>query len=52
MNRGRVAIVEGIIGAGKSTFSKELSQALGDDTLLLLEPDEKDNANPYLSSFL
>ena len=51
MNRGRVAIVEGIIGAGKSTFSKELSQALGDDTLLLLEPDEKDNANPYLSSF-
>mgnify|MGYP001178665118 FL=1 len=51
MNCGKVTIVEGIIGAGKSTFSKELSQALGEDTLLLLEPDEKDNANPYLSSF-
>lgn len=51
MNRGKVAIVEGIIGAGKSTFSKELGQALGEDTLLLLEPDEKNNANPYLADF-
>jgi len=51
MNRGKVAIVEGIIGAGKSTFSKELGQALGEGTLLLLEPDEKNNANPYLASF-
>ena len=51
MNQGKVTIVEGIIGAGKSTFSKELAKALGGDTLLLLEPDEKNNANPYLSSF-
>jgi len=51
MNSGKVTIVEGIIGAGKSTFSKELAKALGENTLLLLEPDEKDNANPYLSSF-
>ena len=51
MNQGKVTIVEGIIGAGKSTFSKELAKALGEDTLLLLEPDEKNNANPYLSSF-
>ena len=51
MNQGKVTIVEGIIGAGKSTFSKELAKCLGDETLLLLEPDEKNNANPYLSSF-
>lgn len=51
MNQGKVTIVEGIIGAGKSTFSKELAKCLGDKTLLLLEPDEKNNANPYLSAF-
>lgn len=51
MSRGKVVIVEGIIGAGKSSFSKELAYELGDDTLYLQEPDEKDNANPYLSSF-
>ena len=48
---GKVVIVEGLIGAGKSSLSKELAQALGDHTLLLMEPDEKDDANPYLSSF-
>lgn len=51
MNRGKVIIVEGIIGAGKSSFSRELAGLLGKDTLHLREPDEKDNANPYLSSF-
>ncbi len=51
MSRGKVVIVEGIIGAGKSSFSKELAYEMGPDTLYLQEPDEKDNANPYLSSF-
>jgi len=51
MNHGKVVIVEGIIGAGKSSFSSELSRILGNDTLYLPEPDEKNNANPYLSDF-
>ena len=51
MERGRVVVVEGIIGAGKSSFSKELSAHLGENTLYLQEPDEKNNANPYLSKF-
>ncbi|MBK25066.1 MAG: hypothetical protein CME70_19365 [Halobacteriovorax sp.] len=51
MKRGKVVVVEGIIGAGKSSFSKELAEALGDNTLYLREPDEKDNGNPYLSDF-
>ena len=50
-NRGKVVIVEGIIGAGKSSFSEELSVALGTDTLYLREPDEQDDGNPYLSDF-
>jgi len=49
--RGKVTVVEGIIGAGKSSFSKELAEALGENTLYLREPDEKDNGNPYLSDF-
>ena len=51
MNRGKVVIVEGIIGAGKSSFTKELAYELGENTLYLQEPDEKNNANPYLSDF-
>jgi len=51
MNRGQVIVVEGIIGAGKSSFSKELASALGEGTLYQQEPDEKNNANPYLASF-
>ena len=46
-----VVIVCGIIGAGKSTFSHELSRCLGRDCLYLKEPDERDNLNPYLSDF-
>ena len=49
--RKSVVIVEGLIGVGKSTLSEELGRALGPNTLTLLEPDEKDNANPYLSDF-
>jgi deoxyadenosine/deoxycytidine kinase len=48
---GKVIIVEGIIGAGKSSLTKELSVALGRNTLTLMEPDEKDEANPYLADF-
>jgi deoxyadenosine/deoxycytidine kinase len=51
MKMGKVVIVEGLIGAGKSSLSQELAGALGDKTLLLMEPDEKDDANPYLASF-
>ena len=48
---GLVVIVEGIIGAGKSTLSQELGKALGPGTLTLMEPDEQGNANPYLADF-
>jgi len=47
----KVVVVEGIIGAGKTSLSRELGAALGSDTLTLLEPDEKGNANPYLADF-
>lgn len=46
-----ITIVEGLIGAGKSTLTKELAQELGPDTLCLMEPDEQGNANPYLADF-
>ena len=48
---GLVVIVEGLIGAGKSTLTQELGQAMGPDTLVLMEPDEQNNANPYLADF-
>ena len=51
MSRGKVVVVEGIIGAGKSSFSRELADELGEDTLYLQEPDEKNNSNPYLADF-
>lgn len=51
MSRGKVIVVEGLIGAGKTTFSLELAQALGDDTLVFKEPDEKGEANPYLADY-
>lgn len=47
----KTVIVEGIVGAGKSILSQELGKALGTTTLLLLEPDEKKDANPYLADF-
>jgi len=46
---GKVVILEGLIAAGKSTFSEELAEILGPETLLLLEPDEKEGKNPYLN---
>jgi deoxyadenosine/deoxycytidine kinase len=51
LERQKVVIVEGIIGAGKSSLSAELAESLGPETLALMEPDERNNANPYLGSF-
>ena len=51
MNNKKVVLVEGIIGAGKSVLTEELGKALGTNSLTLMEPDEKDNANPYLADF-
>jgi len=47
----KVVIVEGLISGGKTTLTRELGQALGDTTLILTEPDEKDNSNPYLADY-
>ena len=50
----KVVIVEGLIGSGKTTLSRELGEALGPNTLTLFEPDEKDDkqaSNPYLAKF-
>lgn len=49
--RKKVVIVEALIGAGKSTLTKELGKALGPTTLIQIEPDEKDGANPYLADY-
>ncbi len=56
MNRPKVVIVEGLIGSGKTTLSRELGVALGSGTLTLFEPDEKGGTdqgggNPYLSDY-
>jgi deoxyadenosine kinase len=48
---GQVVIIEGLMGAGKSTLTVELGRALGANTLILLEPDEEKAANPYLGDF-
>lgn len=48
MNNSKVVITEGIIGVGKTTFSKILSKHL--DALWMKEPDEE-NGNPYLKQF-
>jgi len=48
---GKVIIVEGLIGGGKTTLTRELGEALGPNTLVLFEPDEKDDANPYLADY-
>jgi deoxyadenosine/deoxycytidine kinase len=47
---GLVVIVEGLIGAGKSTLTAEIGKALGEGTLTLMEPDER-GGNPYLADF-
>ena len=45
----KVIIVEGLIGSGKTTLSRELGQAL--EALTLFEPDEKGGGNPYLQDY-
>ena len=47
----KVVIVEGLIGSGKTTLSRELGVALGPETLTLFEPDEKGAGNPYLADY-
>jgi deoxyadenosine/deoxycytidine kinase len=47
----KVVIVEGLIGGGKTSLSRELSEALGPTTLVLYEPDEKGGKNPYLADY-
>jgi deoxyadenosine/deoxycytidine kinase len=48
----RSIIIEGLIASGKTTIAKELSEALGPNTLLLLEPaDGETNYNPYMSDY-
>jgi len=49
--RSKVVIVEGLIGGGKTSLSRELGHALGDSTLVLYEPDEKEDGNPYLADY-
>ncbi len=51
MKPGKVILIEGLIGSGKSTLSEELGKALGPNTLTLLEPDESGGANPYLDDY-
>ena len=51
MSRGKVVIVCGLIGSGKSSLSRELAEALGEGTLHLEEPDEKGGRNPFLSDY-
>ena len=54
MKRKKVVIVEGLIGSGKTTLSRELGKALGETALTLFEPDEKGadgGGNPYLADY-
>lgn len=51
MGRRKVVIVEGLIGGGKTSLTRELGDALGPTTLTLMEPDEKGAANPYLADY-
>jgi len=51
MERCPVIIVEGLIGSGKSTLTRELGTALDPHALVLMEPDEQQAANPYLADY-
>lgn len=46
-----MVIVEGLISGGKTTLTRELGEALGASTLILIEPDEKNESNPYLADY-
>lgn len=45
-----ICVVEGIIGAGKSTFCQRLGQTIGANCVLMREPDEIEG-NPYLDDY-
>lgn len=45
---GLLIVVEGMMGAGKSSLVTDLARRLGGNTLALLEPDSSDGCNPYL----
>lgn len=49
--RGCVVVIEGGIAAGKTVLTQELAAALGDNTIHFTEPDEKEDANPYLGDY-
>lgn len=51
MKRGTVTVIEGLIGAGKTTFAAELGEMLGGESLIFGEPDEQNQANPYLADY-
>lgn len=51
ISRGKVVVVCGLMGGGKSVLSQELATALGPGTLHLSEPDEKEGRNPYLADY-
>ena len=58
MANNKVIIVEGIIGVGKTTLARELAESLNSksenpnkQTLLLEEPDEREDGNPYLKPY-
>lgn len=45
-----ICVVEGIIGAGKSTFCQRLGSLIGTNCILMREPDER-QGNPYLEDY-
>jgi len=48
---GKSIIIEGLIGCGKSSLAEAMGAALGQETLIQTEPDERGNANPFLQDF-
>jgi len=48
---GKVTIVCGPIGSGKSTLSRELAEALGRESLWLQEADEENKRNDFLADY-
>lgn len=44
-------VIEGLISSGKTSLTRELGAALGPNTLVLIEPDEKGGKNPYLADY-
>jgi deoxyadenosine/deoxycytidine kinase len=51
MGRSHVVIVEGPIGGGKTTMTRCLKRALGEQTLAQEEPVPENGGNPYLSDY-